>query len=51
MAAERPSLPVRSVRCLGLPADLPAELVTGEVAQITGVGRNTNGRRFINRLR
>jgi hypothetical protein len=26
-------------------ADLPAELVTSEVAQITGVGRNTSGRR------
>jgi hypothetical protein len=31
--------------------DLPAELVTSEVAQIAGAGRNTNGRRFINRLR
>jgi hypothetical protein len=45
MTAERPPLPVGSVRCLDLPADLPAELVTSEVAQITGVGRNTNGRR------
>ncbi|HKS51363.1 MAG TPA: hypothetical protein VJS67_05795 [Pseudonocardiaceae bacterium] len=44
MTAERPPLPVGSVRCLDLRPDLPAELVTSEVAQITGVGRNTNGR-------
>jgi hypothetical protein len=46
MTAERPPLPVGSVRCLDLPVDLLAELVTSEVAQITDVGRNTNGRRF-----
>ena len=46
MTAERPPLPVGSVRCLDLPMDLLAELVTSEVAQITDVGRNTNGRRF-----
>jgi hypothetical protein len=46
MTVERPPLPVGSVRCLDLPVHLPAELVTSDVTQITGVGRNTNGRRF-----
>ncbi|MGH3769750.1 MAG: MerR family transcriptional regulator [Pseudonocardiaceae bacterium] len=40
-AADLPPLSSVLVRCLELPADLPADLAIGEVAEITGVSAHT----------
>lgn len=40
-APDLPPLSVELVRCLDLPADLPAELAIGEVAEAIGVSAHT----------
>jgi hypothetical protein len=40
-AADLPPLSSVLVRCLELPAELPADLAIGEVAEITGVSAHT----------